>query len=74
LAEFENKIELIYENGVLSRLDVQGITGREPLPKKDMTEALKFVKKYHKGIVEKWTDFFVRNKRIKSEVINKKIK
>ena len=74
LAESESKIELIYENGALSEVKIQEIKGREPLPSKDLNEAVKFVKKYHEGIVEKWTDFFVRNKKVKCEVINQKIK
>jgi hypothetical protein len=28
----------------------------------------------HEGIVEKWTNFFVKNKKVKCEVITKKIK
>jgi len=44
------------------------------LPAKELTEAVKFVKKYHEGIVEKWTNFFVKNKKVKCEAITKKIK
>ena len=72
--ESESKIELIYENGALKEVKIQEIKGREPLSSKDLNEAVKFVKKYHEGIVEKWTDFFVRNKKVKCEVINQKIK
>jgi hypothetical protein len=46
----------------------------EHLPSGELKEAVKFVKKYHKGIVDKWTDFFVKNKKVKCEVIKKKIK
>jgi hypothetical protein len=34
------------------------VKGRQPLPAKELAEAVKFVKKYHEGIVEKWTNFF----------------
>lgn len=74
LAEFESKIELTYENGTLSGINILDVKGRQPLPAKELTEAVKFVKKYHEGIVEKWTNFFVRNKKVKCEVITKKIK
>jgi hypothetical protein len=63
-----------YENGVLKGVKVIEIRGRQPLPAGELKEAVKFVKKYHKGIVEKWTDFFVKNKKVKCEVIKKKIK
>lgn len=72
-AEYESKIELEYANGIL-RVKVIKIKGRLPLPEKELKEAIKFVKKYHQGIIDKWTDFFVKNKKVKCEVINRKIK
>lgn len=74
IAEFESKIELVYENGRLKKLLVKEVKGRLPLPEKDLNEAIKFVKKYHEGVVEKWTTFFVMNKKVKSEIVNTKIK
>jgi Domain of unknown function (DUF4160) len=73
-AEYESKIELEYENGILKGVTVLEIKGRDPLPAGELKEAIKFVKKYHEGIVEKWTNFFVKNKKVKCEVITKKIK
>ncbi len=72
-AEFESKIELIYENGRLKNLVLCDIKGRLPLPAKELKEAEKFVKKYHEKIVEEWPLFFVKNKKITCEVINQKI-
>jgi uncharacterized protein DUF4160 len=72
-AEYESKIELEYENGQLKGVKVLEIKGREPLPAGKLTEAIKFVQKYHEGIVEKWTSFFVMNKKVKCELITKKI-
>jgi len=37
-----------------------------------MREAIKFVRKYYEGIVEKWTTFFVKNKKVSCEIIKKK--
>ena len=73
-AEFESKIELVYENGTLKEVKTIKIKGRQPLPAGELKEAVKFVKKYHGGIVDKWTDFFVKNKAVKCEVIKRKIK
>ena len=44
-----------------------------PLTDKEVKEAIKFARKYADGIVDKWTDFFVKNKKVKCEVITKKI-
>lgn len=74
MAEFESKIELDYINGKLKKVSVAPIKGRQPLPAKELKEAVRFVKKYHEGIVEKWTSFFVKNKKVSCEVINQRIK
>lgn len=73
-AEFESKLELDYDNGSLKGINLLETEGRVPLPPGELREAVKFVKKYHEGIVKKWTNFFVMNKKVKCEVITKKIK
>ena len=73
LAEYESKIELVYENGELKELVISDIKGREPLPSKELKKAKDFIKAYHEKIVEKWTAFFVQNKKITCEVINQKL-
>ena len=74
LAEFESKFELEYENGKLKNILVSKVKGRIRLEEKDELVAIKFIKKYHLGIVEKWVDFFVNHKKVKCEVVNKKIR
>jgi hypothetical protein len=64
VAEFESKIVLIYQNVVLKELKIQTIKGRTPLNESDLKVATKFVKKYHKQIISKWTNFFVLNKKL----------
>ena len=71
--EFESKIELLYESGKLKEIKVSPVKGRKPLPSNEIKKATKFVKTYHNGIVEKWTTFFVRNKKVSCEVVNEKI-
>ena len=73
-AEFESKFELEYENGKLSKINVKEVKGRLVLDSKQQSEAINFIKQYHKNIVEKWTDFFVHNKKVKCEIINRKLK
>jgi hypothetical protein len=65
----ESKIELEYENGKLKNVVVKKVQGKKRLDVKKETDAVKFVKKYHEGIVEKWKQFFVENKKVKCEVI-----
>lgn len=73
MAEYESKIELIYESGRLKELNVLPVKGRKPLPNDELKKATKFVKKYHEEIIEKWIAFFVRNRKVSCEVINEKI-
>ena len=73
-AEFESKFELEFENGKLKNIIVKKVKGRLPLPAKETKDALNFINNYHEGIVDKWTKFFVQNKKVSCEVINKKIK
>src|ERR1700733_361170 len=68
--DLESKIELEYENGILKGVAVVKIKGRRSLPASELKDAVKFVRKYHENIVVKWTDFFVKNKKVKCEVIN----
>jgi hypothetical protein len=69
----ENKIELLFENGKLKDLKIFGVKGRKELPPQEIKKAMKFVKKYHENIVEKWTMFFVMNKKVDCEIIKQKI-
>lgn len=64
---------MIFENGKLIGLEVRKVKGRKPLDEIELKDALKFIKKYYKGIVTKWADFFVYGTRVKCEVITKKI-
>jgi hypothetical protein len=57
----------------IDELKILEVKRRRPLPEKDLREAERFVKKYHEGIIDKWTTFFVKNKKVKCEVITQKI-
>ncbi len=68
-AEYESKLELDFANGKLKEVRVSKVKGRVELPAKNLKEAVKFVRKYNEGIVEKWTTFFVKNKKVICEII-----
>ena len=71
--EYESKVQLFFEDGKLVDWEVKIVKGRKRLSGKDLKETIRFIKSYANGIVDKWTDFFVRNKKVKCEVIQKKI-
>lgn len=64
--------DIILENGELSNVRArQG--NRAPMSDKDRKTAETFVRKYYKNIVDKWINFFVLKKAIRSTKITKKI-
>lgn len=73
-AEREIIFELIMANGQLSEIKTRKSRMKASLTAKEEKEALAFVKEFHKNIVEKWVNFFVYRKKIRSTKITRKIK
>ena len=71
--EYESKAEIIMKEGVIVEIRIANIKGKRPLPKTQMKNFIIFVEQYSDQIVEKWTDYFIRNKEIHIEKINKKV-
>lgn len=69
----ESKAEIIFENGEFREVRVSAVKGKEPLDSKNERRLRKLVEHFREDIVQKWVDFFVYNKEVKSEVITKKI-
>lgn len=65
--------EIILENGELVEIHKRNSNKIPPLSEKDTSIAEAFVKKYYKNIVDKWVNFFIYKKRIRSTKITKKI-
>lgn len=65
--------EIILENGELVEIHKRNSNKIPPLSEKDISTAEAFVKKYYKNIVDKWVNFFIYKKRIRSTKITKKI-
>jgi hypothetical protein len=70
--ERESKFVLKYEGGKL--FDVIQVNSKTPLSERQTRNSIKFIKKYHKQITEKWYDFFVLHKSLKCRKVNTKIK
>lgn len=69
----ETVFDLILENGQLVTI-VRRASGKRPtLSESDAATAEAFVRKYYRNIVEKWVNFFVYKKRIRSTKITKKL-
>jgi hypothetical protein len=71
-AEYEMKFELIYEKGVLTRIDVRKVKGKEILKSSDIALTIDFIKEHADGIVTKWNQFFIFGVKPSVEKINKK--
>lgn len=68
----EAVFDLIIEDGELK--DIVYRQGKTvPMNEKDRTIAEAFVRKYYRNIIEKWINFFVYKKRIRSTKISKKL-
>ena len=72
--EYESKIELIYQDAQLEKMIFKKVTGKLPIPVSKRKEIKVFVNQYHEGIVKKWTEYFVYNKKPENERVTKKIK
>ena len=65
--------EIMLENGELAEVRRRTYNKIPPLSEKDAATAEAFVKKYYKNIVDKWVNFFIYKKRIRSTKITKKL-
>ena len=65
--------EIMLENGELAEVRRRTSNKIPPLSEKDAAIAEAFVKKYYKNIVDKWVNFFIYKKRIRSTKITKKL-
>ena len=65
--------EIILENGELVENHRRTSSKIPPLSEKDAATAEAFVKKYYRNIVDKWVNFFIYKKRIRSTKITKKL-
>ena len=65
--------EILMEGGKLTELRRRTSNKMLPLSEKDAATAEAFVRKYYKNIVEKWVNFFIYKKRVRSTKITKKL-
>jgi len=72
--EFENKIEFVLTEGIITDIIFKTIKGKEPIPDAKMSEVKLFIENFGQSIINKWIDFYVLKKKLKNERITKKMK
>ncbi len=71
--ENENKVDLLYDNGILQRIEFNKLQNAQELTNSQKADAREFIEKYHLQIVEKWKDFFILHKKPVNEKITKRL-
>lgn len=71
--EYESVFEIFFEDGSLKEVRLRKSSGQGPLPTVQLKEAQKVVEHYAQDIVNKWTDFFVLKKKVKSLKITRRL-
>ena len=68
----EIKIELLISGDDIT-LVFKKVKGKTPLTEAEAKEVAVFLKAYYKKIIDKWQTVFIYHKKVKCEVINKKL-
>ena len=70
----ENRAEIIVVNGEIVDIRYTNVVGRLPLANTEMRNFEELVSARASDIVDKWIDFFVLHKPVKSERITRRLK
>ncbi len=70
----ESRAEIVMINGVVYEINYRTVTGRAPLEPNELRFFQELVTVKAEEIVQKWIDFFVLHKSIKSERITRRLK
>jgi hypothetical protein len=71
--EHESIFEILFEDGILKKVRIRRSPGKKPLSLQQVKEANKVISVFAEDIVNRWTDFFVLKKKVKSIKITKRI-
>ena len=70
----EIKTEFIIIDGRIIEIRYSAVRGRDPLDNNEMKKFKSLVETFKEDIIQKWIDFFLLNKEIKTEKITHKLK
>jgi len=62
------------ENGKVKEIIMREKKGVPPLSSKDQRVAEQFVREYADNIIDKWTNYFVKKKRVVCTTVKKRLK
>jgi len=69
--EFESRATIVLVEGVINKVVISNVKGRQPLKGKDLKNFREFMTHYSEEIVEKWVDYFVYHKKVDFRKISK---
>jgi hypothetical protein len=67
------RAELVVRNGEVIRIRYLRVKGRKPLGVRQLRDFRKLVERFQDEIVRKWVDSFVLHKRVKPQVISRRL-
>ena len=70
----ESVFDIIMENGKVKEIAIREKKGAPPLSSKDQRVAEQFVREYADNIIDKWTNYFIRKKRVIYTTIKKRLR
>ena len=62
------------EEGKVKEITIREKKGVPPLSSKDQRVAEQFVREYANNIIDKWTNYFIKKKRVVCTTIKKRLK
>jgi hypothetical protein len=72
IQEREVKVEFLISGDEVT-LVFKKVKGKTPLTEAEAKEVAVFLKAYYKKIIEKWQTVFILHKKVKCDIINKKL-
>ena len=70
----ESRAEFIIIDGRIVDIKYSTVRGRDPLDHTEMKKFKSLVENFKEEIIQKWIDFFLLNKEIKTEKITQRLK
>ena len=70
----ESVFDIIMEDGKVKEVCIREKKGVPSLSSKDQRVAEQFVREYANNIIDKWTNFFIKKKRVVCTTIKKRLK
>jgi len=72
--ESQTKVELIIENGIITKINYKKVAGFEMVPVEKMNDLEQLINIYKYDIIQLWIKFFVLNEKITCKKITTKLK